>query len=180
MKKQIAVLLVAATCLSFVACKKELSTANKLASTGTLSNATATAANKMEEKDLPFKGEYVDAFEMLQPPPMFVQKVTGTGNATYMGNSTFAAIAHVDLTTAPPFAVTGVRTITAANGDQIFTTFSGVSFPVVPGLNKTELNEIITGGTGRFANASGNFKSSAIADQNNSIFTVSFDGRIVF
>ena len=48
--------------------------------------------------------------------------------------------------------VTGTPTITAANGDQIFTTFSGsVVVPMKMVIFLVTNNNIITGGTGRFA-----------------------------
>lgn len=179
MKKYITTLLITVACLSLASCKKELLTTSSKSSASENSLNTSTSNNK-NEQTVPFKGEYIDAFEVLHAPPMFVQKVTGTGYATHLGNSTFVAITHVDRSTRPPFAVSGTRTFTAANGDQLFTTFTGLSIPVAPGTNKTELVDVVVGGTGRFLHASGSFNAHALADQSTSIFTASFDGHISY
>src|SRR5690606_1206106 len=101
------------------------------------------------------------SFELLQGPPNVIQIVSGEGIASHIGKSTFEANTRVTINPQPPFTVNGTRTITAANGDQIFTTFTGTSTPAVNGMNGADLQETITGGTGRFANASGSFITKA-------------------
>ena len=55
-------------------------------------------------------------------------------------------------------AVAGTTIYTAANGDQLFTTFSGTAtFPNPSGIVAFSGAETVTGGTGRFAGASGAF-----------------------
>ncbi len=179
MKQNVSRLTAAAVCLFFASCQKQSSTAPDTVMFAEASSGQNNAM-KTNEEGVPFKGEYTTSFQTLQPPPMFQQRVNGTGNATLLGKSTFTAIANVNRSTTPPFAVAGTRTITAADGDQIFTTFSGISIPVVPGTNRTELQDVIVGGTGRFLNARGRFASSALADQSTSTFTANFDGYVVF
>jgi len=178
MKKQISVLFAVFFSFCLISCQKEDTTSLKenLNSTA-ISEKTNIISNK-RATGVPFKGIYTTSFVMLQPPPIFIQKVSGTGNASHLGRSTFEAVSSVNLTTQPPFAVNGTRTITAANGDKLFTTFTGNSTPLEPGLNRAELHETITGGTGRFQNASGNFDVVAINNQNTSTFTADFDGFI--
>ena len=63
----------------------------------------------------------------------------------------------------PPngFTWTGTGTIVAANGDKLFTTISGVG-TFGPPLQSTRV-DTITGGTGRFADASGTFTYTSIS-----------------
>jgi hypothetical protein len=75
---------------------------------------------------------------------------TGSGRATYLGRYTLAAGEHVDLASG---AITGgFYTLTTANGDTITGTYSGEA---LPGLTGYLVSGPITGGTGRFAGATG-------------------------
>ena len=165
-------------CLSFVSCKKELAD-NKPSAIETASGK-ADMSHGMTAEGVPSKGSYTTTFMTVQPPPMFIQNVTGTGIASHLGQSTFEAVSHVTVTKQPPFVVTGTRTLTAANGDQIFTTFSGTSTPVAPGINNTQLHDIIIGGTGRVKNASGSFDAFAVANQQTATYTADFEGYIKY
>lgn len=88
----------------------------------------------------------------------------GTGNASHLGKIAFVAIDCVTLTNGIFAFERGQLTVTAANGDQIFITYFGTFGPLKP--NPTEWPTIdivsksspftITGGTGRFFNATGN------------------------
>src|SRR4029453_6829536 len=77
----------------------------------------------------------------------------GTGHATHLGRFTITSDFTVNMMT-----VTAVGTAiwTAANGDQIFTNVSGHGTISFPTLTTTE-TDTITGGTGRFEEASGTF-----------------------
>ena len=177
MKKQIPILLALFSSFSLISCQKQ--------DLGTLKESRPTAAisanaGQMNKAGTPFKGSYTTSFTVLQPPPKLVQKVMGTGVASHLGRSTFEAISNVAVSPHPPFVVSGTRIITAANGDQLFTTFTGTSTPVINGLNGADLQEIITGGTGRFVNATGNFTTIARNNFFTSTFTADFDGYIKY
>ncbi len=158
MKKQISVLLALVTSFYFISCHKEVITSS----------------------EVPFKGSYTTSFVIVQGPPNIIQNVSGTGIVSPLGASTFEATVYITATPTPPFMVTGKRTITAANGDQLFTTFTGTSTPVVNGMNGADLHETITGGTGRFANATGSFTNTARNNFTTSTFTADFDGVIKY
>ena len=87
--------------------------------------------------------------------------VDGTGNARHLGQSTF----HNDVVCTNADCTTGKSkiTIVAANGDKVR----------AKGEHSGSVNHVtITGGTGRFAGASGAFTStvtSFVVDQNNSL-----------
>lgn len=94
-------------------------------------------------------------------------KYTGTGNATHAGKVSFTIIFDTCTLVLPPggsaaWIAEGRSTSTAANGDLIYSTFNLTQF--VNGdfvLNSF----IITGGTGRFANASGELSGSGYIDR---------------
>jgi hypothetical protein len=77
--------------------------------------------------------------------------LVGTGEATYLGRFALTSDFTVDSTTA---TAVGTAIWTAANGDQIFTTTTGHAVVVFPIATITETGTI-TGGTGRFGEASG-------------------------
>jgi hypothetical protein len=61
--------------------------------------------------------------------------------------------------TPPNLLVGGSMTFTAANGDQLFTSYNGTATPAMPAvigeLVRADFEATITGGTGRFAGATG-------------------------
>jgi hypothetical protein len=180
MKKQISVLLAVFASLYLISCQKEANTPLEDSLNSSAGSINASQENKMSEAGVPFKGCYTTSSNILQPPPNLIQQVSGTGIASHLGKSTFEAISYVTVSAQPPFTVSGTRTITAANGDQLFTTFTGTSTPVVNGMNGADLVETITGGTGRFANASGSYTVTARNNFITSSFKACFDGYIKY
>lgn len=113
----------------------------------TVAVADPTAA----AKQVPFKGsvQNVESFD-LQFPTLFVD-ATGTGEATHLGRFTVTYQVEVNLLTITSI---GSAHFVAANGDSVFTEFTGqgTSDPEVVLETYT-----ITGGTGRFAGVTGSF-----------------------
>ncbi len=102
-------------------------------------------------------------------------QITGTGKGTPIGKSTF--VANDNAANFP--LLTGSQIITAENGDQIFSTHSGsANGPDKNGILLITLNNVITGGTGRFADASGSFIAKGKTNTMTGTGTVSFDGTI--
>lgn len=180
MKKQLSLLFAVFASFYFMSCQKEAISPLEENSNSISASAIAGQESNMPDKGVPFKGSYTTTMVLVQPPPNLIQNVSGTGIASHLGRSTFEAISYVTVSPQPPFTVTGTRTITAANGDQIFTTFSGTSTPVVNGMNGADLQETIIGGTGRFANASGNFTVKARNNFITSTFKADFEGYIKY
>jgi hypothetical protein len=113
------------------------------------------AATAAEERQLPLKGslEAVETHQIVLPT-MFVDG-TGSGNATQLGVFTMSFQAEVSL---PSLAASTSSTLIAANGDRIFGEGSGQGTPTAdPNLVSIVETYTITGGTGRFANATGSF-----------------------
>jgi hypothetical protein len=73
----------------------------------------------------------------------------------------------------------GEFTFVAANGDRVFATFTGQSSPTsVAGIVSIHEVAIITGGTGRFEGATGNFTIDRLVNQATHVSSGSFDGTI--
>lgn len=79
---------------------------------------------------------------------------SGTGGANFLDRFSLS----MDVTINPNFTDTGTATWTAKNGDIIYTNLSGSAGPSdAPGFLKIVETHTITGGTGRFAGATGSF-----------------------
>ena len=78
-------------------------------------------------------------------------------------------------------AVTGTAVFTAANGDQLFTTVSGTAtFPDANGIVTFLGTDTVTGGTGRFAGASGSLTRTAKVSVLVLSGTYEFDGTLSY
>jgi hypothetical protein len=105
---------------------------------------------------LPFRGTFTgESRGVLNCPPTCpptIVRVTGTdtGEATHLGHFSAVYEDEVDLATARG---TGTFTLTAANGDKLVKRYTGGQTD----LGTVTLFATITGGTGRFAKATGTF-----------------------
>ena len=84
----------------------------------------------------------------------------GTGNATHMGRiasdgnlAIVGAASCIDNEVG--FAAEMQDTFTAANGDKVMTAITMQLCPIAPGIYHGVGTYVVTGGTGRFANATG-------------------------
>ena len=134
--------------------------------------------------EVPFKGRLEGDFTFVpEPPPSTFASVAFTsvaGQATHLGGFSIEAPHRVDLATLPAQA-TGSFRFTAANGDTLTATFAGLGTPTAsPGVFSIVETASITGGTGRFAGATGSFVVQRSVDLNTLITTGSFDGTITY
>ena len=147
-----------------------------------------TGSQKQEGKPkcVPFKASFSTIDELIGfgipgNPNVQVDHLTGTGEGTHIGRATIDVHAEGDTTLPFPAPVTSTATFTAANGDKIFET--GVGYVEV-NFSNGDLHLTgpftITGGTGRFAGATGNLA----ADVHGNIFspkgTVTYTGTICY
>ncbi len=89
-------------------------------------------------------------------PPFVAVLVQGGGTATQPGRFTFAFPHTVNTATR---TATGSYQFVAANGDRLVATGSGQAMPTAtPGVLAVVETMTITGGTGRFAGATGAFR----------------------
>jgi hypothetical protein len=126
---------------------------------------------------VPFKGSFEGDVTVSPLTPPFVQvDVDATGNATQLGEFTLA-IPH-KVNRADRTAV-GTYEFTAANGDMLFADFTGTATPTaIPGVLYIEETATITGGTGRFAGATGSFTCERLFDMVAGTTIGSFEGTI--
>lgn len=103
----------------------------------------------------PLNGTPVDCGTAGAIPVVVSTPFTGVGRLSHLGRSTVASSQTVDFTTAPP-SMTGTDEFTAANGDKLYATHSGISgVPDAQGNVTFSGEYIFTGGTGKFNGASG-------------------------
>ena len=99
--------------------------------------------------ELPFTGAY-EGLETVVTATS--HHLNATGDATHLGRCTVTA----DWTIGTGGGI-GTSTWTAASGDALHTSFTRSGVPSPPTITFAETHTI-TGGTGRFANASGTFR----------------------
>ena len=158
--------------ISVVACQKKTS----------LSSDPEIATMKKPSKHVavPIKGAYVTTNERLSPPPMVLQRITGIGQASHLGEGKFIAMSTLNLTTPPPFNFSGTCTFFAANGDEFYTSFVGTSMPQPDGTLVVNMTHQIKGGSGRFAEATGTLAGHSHVDPTAPSAISTYEGTITY
>jgi len=146
-------------CVFAVACSGPIPTAPTSASSAV---STAAATEARGGSALPFKGTLQSKEHVVSgDDASALRHLDGTGSATQLGRFMLSADFTVIMATGN---ATGMATWTAANGDQIRVSVVGHGDIVVfPTVTITETHTI-TGGTGRFADASGSITIERSAD----------------
>jgi hypothetical protein len=129
------------------------------------------------QQQVPFKGslEGVVTIRPLTPPYVSVL-VKATGNATQLGQFTLAIPHIVNRST---MTAKGTYQFVAANGDTLTASFSGKAMPTsTAGVLSIMETAIITGGTGRFAGATGGFTCVRLFNTVAGTTAGSFNGTI--
>ena len=120
--------------------------------------ASALSAGEM----VPFRGHWEGSTisaDFIAPDVVLVV-ASGTGNATELGAFQMTS---PHLTYLATFIVTGQHNFTAANGDTLNAEFTGQLLPNAGGNLEGTLDATITGGTGRFAGATGSYAFHIVA-----------------
>jgi hypothetical protein len=144
-----------------------------------VSGVSGTRALSQGERDpqpRPFKGSF-EGTQRATPlaPPFLRVEGEATGTATHLGDFSVEFPHTVNLALARG---TGTYTFVAANGDRLTADFNGQA---TVGTVTTIVEEaVITGGTGRFANATGAFTAHRVYNPATGITTGEFDGTIAW
>jgi hypothetical protein len=133
---------------------------------------------------VPFKAAAVvttDSIMIPLTPPIVPTRVTySSGQSDLLGP--FTGIAH-QITRLNPdgtrLSITdGIGVWTAASGDSIFLSYSGLFPSITPEMITFQKAIVITGGTGRFAGASGSGVLNGVSDLVKKQTTMTFEGKI--
>jgi len=153
----------------FVGCGQSVSPAGPSPLSGTGSSLGAGASQAV-----PFRGQ-MEGTQSLTPgqPPFATVNGSAAGTATLLGRFTVEFPHTVNTSTATG---QGIYTFTAANGDTLTASFTGAAQqgPIVHIVE----NAVITGGTGRFAGATGSFTARREFTPATGTVTGSFEGTI--
>jgi hypothetical protein len=122
------------------------------------------------KSSVPFKGQFTLTINFA------TGLVVGNGTASHLGK--FDALGHDDLS-AFPF-ITSTETFTAANGDELYITQQGMAQDIGNGMLSGELDATITGGTGRFAGATGSYQLHVLVNAIQGTGNATFDGTISY
>ena len=136
-----------------------------------------TLAAASARKPLPLKGS-IEAVETYQinGPTMFVT-ATGSGEATHLGRYTVTYEVQVDLPTGTGTDLSAQYV--AANGDSLFAEGSGQATPTDdPTVFIVVETYTVTGGTGRFEDATGSFTETRQVNIETGVTSGTIDGSI--
>jgi hypothetical protein len=139
--------------------------------------AVGLAGAVAAEKEIPFRGTLQAVETHVVQFPTLVVEGSGSGIATQLGKFTMTFDAGVNLSTRVGI---GSSEFIAANGDRVFADFVGEStLTGTPNLISIVEIYTVTGGTGRFAGATGSFLLERLEDQVTGSSSGSFNGTIV-
>jgi hypothetical protein len=141
-----------------------------------VATAGGDAAPAQAHGQLPFHGSLEATDVDTVAFPFLSVHLTGGGTATHLGNYTATFDFRVDLRT-PASPALGSFALTAANGDTLLGDLVGRA-SIANGVATVVETATVTGGTGRFANATGSFTTSRTVVQATGVSTGSFDGWI--
>ena len=139
-----------------------------------LLSAGVLADPSVAGKDVPFHGSVEGVYT--SAPGVQPATFSASGVASHIGHFTFAWQGEV---TPDASGALGSVEFTAANADKIYGEFSGVATLIAPPMIWIEEDVTITGGTGRFADATGHLLMQRSIDITTDVSSGSFDGVIV-
>jgi hypothetical protein len=133
------------------------------------------AGSALAQQQVPFKGGFEGVVQVSPPTPQGIPVlVNATGNATQLGQFALAIPHLVNRPTA-----TGAYQFVAANGDSLTARFCGIATgTATPGVLSIVETATITGGTGRFAGATGSFTCVRLFNMITKRTAGSFSGTI--
>lgn len=147
---------------SFFAAPKVVTTKTLLLAMTLLCLLLNTSFTKEGRQARPFSGTYELAVTIVNPSlPLVEITASGPGNASHLGRSWYDSETVIDFSE-DPAVLTGTVVLTAANGDKLYTHFSGSPRSNGDGTATIVRPFTIDGGTGRFAGATGSFTGTTV------------------
>jgi hypothetical protein len=137
----------------------------------------ALAAPVSAGDQVPFRGTLAGTATITPlSPPIVAVEIHASGTATYLGRFTLEAPHVVNQAT---LTAVGTYLLTAANGDTITADLAGTAAMVEP-PNVIAITETatVTGGTGRFAGATGSIQVERIFNRATGVTTGTLEGWI--
>jgi hypothetical protein len=125
-----------------------------------LAAGPAFAAEDGTDRPLRGNGEAITTLNLCAAP--LSGTISGPLHTSHLGLTTTALNFTITPVTPSTALQSGSGTFTAANGDLLFVDFSGIITITSPTTNESTLVFTITGGTGRFGDATGTFTVTAI------------------
>ena len=114
------------------------------------------SSSALAKEQVPIKGEFITQFKFSSPPPVAHLTLLGSGQVSHLGKATcFSGNEVVDFTQQPLPTLTSTLELTAANGDKLVGEMDALAIPQVDGSITFFGTLTFTGGTGRFARATG-------------------------
>lgn len=161
-------LLLAAVLWSLAGCADAVLTEQHAAPPTETAGLSGPAGDKANPRERPHKGRFtvhgddiVVTFPSAVCPAGFSEVAfSGTGNGTHLGRFV-GTQTHCQ---SGGVIVQAEATQTAANGDQVFASGEGSIVDNGDGTATVTIAYVITGGTGRFAGASGSYTATAVQD----------------
>jgi hypothetical protein len=138
--------------------------------------ASGFAAPAAAAAQVPFQGTLQGDVTRSGAPPVLSVDVSADGTATLLGQFAVSIPHEVNVVTR---IATGDYLFVAANGDTLTATFTGQAMPTAdPTVLAIVEHATITGGTGRFAGATGSFTTERLYDSVAGTTIGSFEGTI--
>lgn len=127
-------------------------------------------------KPVIFFATFATSLQITGTPPIQSARSSGDGIAIHLGKSYFEGNSTVNFSVQPA-QITGTATITAANGDEFYTSFTGTT-TAANGQAIGNFVHQVTGGTGRFADINGLLRATSSHNLATQTGTLSFEGEI--
>lgn len=146
---------------SFFAAKKVVTTKAVLFSLLLL--LVSTSFKNEARHPRPFSGTFELSLMVVNPTLPFVEiTASGPGQASHLGRSWYTSETVIDYSTLP-VVLSGTVVLTAANGDELHTYFTGSPQPSGNGTETVVRQFTVQGGTGRFEGATGSFTGTTVS-----------------
>ena len=116
-------------------------------------------------------------------PGVLTGTLTGLGRASHLGSVTLSSTETLDFATSPGIVLVrdGQMVVVAANGDELHWTYEGTgSLPDAAGITVISGSFLITGGTGRFTDATGAGTIEGSVDSVKGLVSVTYRGTITY